>query len=266
MAKERTPIPEDVAAEVLYQHNHTCCVCTIEGRQVQIHHINENPTDHRPENLAVLCHEDHGRTQTRGGFGRHLRAAEVMTYRDSWLKRVVERRARADDDAVRVLGGVHAEPPSPAEDWKSPGTTLLVAMLEALINGAQRALREERAATGETTVEMKMAAYRTTDIFGNIWVQIAAWFPPYHFGATPKVFIEAYVASRARWFAAIYDPGNIMMRGTIAGLEIDAKIREELITMIEDTAVSAADWEWTKDNHFKFDVEDWRRRWRAATR
>src|SRR5215471_1157726 len=49
----RTPIPEDIAAEVLFRHNRTCCVCNEPGKAIQIHHIDGNPSSHSASNLAV---------------------------------------------------------------------------------------------------------------------------------------------------------------------------------------------------------------------
>src|SRR5262249_34062493 len=77
MANLRTPVPTEISTEVLFAQGHTCCVCREPGKAVQLHHIDENPTNHSPENLAVLCLEDHERTQLRGGFGKKLLAPEV---------------------------------------------------------------------------------------------------------------------------------------------------------------------------------------------
>ena len=93
--KLRIPIPDDVEADVLFRSDRTCCVCHKAGKQVQIHHINDNPADNDPVNLAVLCLECHAQTQLTGGFGRKLNAAVVIRYRDHWLS-VVEMRRSAE--------------------------------------------------------------------------------------------------------------------------------------------------------------------------
>ena len=90
--KLRIPIPPDVAAETLFRSDRTCCVCHIPDRQVQIHHINDDPSDNGPHNLAVLCLECHGQTQITGGFGRRLNANLVILYRDHWFAFVETRR------------------------------------------------------------------------------------------------------------------------------------------------------------------------------
>lgn len=83
----RIPIPDDVAAEVMFLHMRTCCVCNLPERAVQIHHIDDNPSNNAVDNLAVLCLQDHEYTQVRGGFGRKLRAPDVIKHRDEWVRR-----------------------------------------------------------------------------------------------------------------------------------------------------------------------------------
>ena len=105
MRKERTPIPQDVAADILFSHRNTCCVCNEPGRQFQIHHIDDDPSNHAVENLAGLCLEDHHRTQVTGGFARKLTAQAVARYRDDWVKRVESMRKEADKIAIGRMSG-----------------------------------------------------------------------------------------------------------------------------------------------------------------
>lgn len=93
MAKRRIPIPEDVAARVLFRSDRRCCVCRVAGKPVQIHHIDEDPSNNDPANLAVLCLDCHRDTQLRGGFDRKLDAEQVRIYRDDWERVVEESRA-----------------------------------------------------------------------------------------------------------------------------------------------------------------------------
>lgn len=91
--KSRVPIPKEVAAKVLFEADRSCCVCRGK-RPVQIHHINDNPADNNPDNLAVLCLECHRDTQVQGGFDRKLDADQVRLYKHDWLELV--RGYRAD--------------------------------------------------------------------------------------------------------------------------------------------------------------------------
>lgn len=107
MKKKRIPIPKDLAADVMFAADRTCCVCRENGKAVQIHHIDGDPSNNTLENLVVLCLEHHDQTQIKGGFGRKLDAAQVTRYRDAWLKDVKWRRTQANERAVkRAVEGV----------------------------------------------------------------------------------------------------------------------------------------------------------------
>jgi hypothetical protein len=91
--KNRVEIPVEIAAEVLFRSNRTCCVCR-ERKPVQMHHIDEDPANFSENNLAVLCFDCHRDTQIRGGFDRKLDSAQIRRYRDDWLTRVANRREK----------------------------------------------------------------------------------------------------------------------------------------------------------------------------
>lgn len=98
--KRRVEIPRDLAAKVLFYANRTCCICRNSDKKVQIHHIDENPSNNIFENLATLCFDCHDETMIKGGFARKLSPEEIILYRDNWNKIVEERRRNyqlADD-------------------------------------------------------------------------------------------------------------------------------------------------------------------------
>jgi hypothetical protein len=84
MAKERVQIPERLAAEVMFASDRTCCVCRREKDRIQIHHIDENPSNNTFDNLAVICLHCHSDTQRTGGFVRGVTAELVRLYNSSW--------------------------------------------------------------------------------------------------------------------------------------------------------------------------------------
>ena len=106
MTKNRVPISADQAAEAMFASDRTCCVCNERGKTVQIHHVDDDPSNNGTENLAVLCLECHNDTQTKGGFGRRLNSDLVIKYRNEWLLRVSKRRDEADSLAVSKVSGV----------------------------------------------------------------------------------------------------------------------------------------------------------------
>jgi hypothetical protein len=89
----RVEIPPDVAAEVLFLADRTCCICRQRSRPVQLHHIDDNSANSVADNLAVLCFDCHRETQIRGGFDRKLDAVQVRLYKLDWVKRVEMQRA-----------------------------------------------------------------------------------------------------------------------------------------------------------------------------
>ena len=93
--KNRTEIPPELAAEVLFRSDRKCCVCHKTG--VQIHHIDNNPVNHAVENLAVLCLNCHNETLIQGGFHRKLDAKQIILFRDGWLAQVSKMR---DDGSI----------------------------------------------------------------------------------------------------------------------------------------------------------------------
>lgn len=76
----------------MFNSDRTCCVCRSPGKPVQIHHIDDDPSNNDIKNLAILCLDDHNLTQLNGGFGRQLDADQVRLYRDNWVQTVSQRR------------------------------------------------------------------------------------------------------------------------------------------------------------------------------
>ena len=111
MPKRRIRLPDQLAEEVLFRANHTCCICLQAGKDVQIHHIDEDPSNNIAENLAVLCLDDHSKVTGTPGLGRKYTTAEVRRYKVTW-----ERKMSAARDVRRRTVRV---PPAFAEriDW-----------------------------------------------------------------------------------------------------------------------------------------------------
>src|SRR5215207_522045 len=97
MTPRRTKIPSDLAADVMFAADRTCCVCHEPRRSVHIHHLDEDHSNNDPDNLAVVCLQCHDDTQLSGGFGRKLNANLVRRYRDDWYASVAARRAQQPD-------------------------------------------------------------------------------------------------------------------------------------------------------------------------
>ncbi|MGA2032874.1 MAG: HNH endonuclease signature motif containing protein [Thermoguttaceae bacterium] len=102
MAKERVPIPDHLAAEVMFASDRTCCVCRMEKHKVQIHHIDEDPSNNTLENLAVICLHCHSDAHTTGAFARNLTPELIRLYNSSW-REIAKLRLKPSADAPGKL-------------------------------------------------------------------------------------------------------------------------------------------------------------------
>jgi hypothetical protein len=109
MAKYRKPVPTEIASQVLLANRHACCVC--QKIQVQLHHIDDNPANNDPENLAVLCLSHHNQASMQIGLSRKLRPQDIRHYKAQW-----ETKCRVDVEALarnrlRFYASVYKNPP-----------------------------------------------------------------------------------------------------------------------------------------------------------
>jgi hypothetical protein len=218
MPKDCTPIPADVANAVLFAHEHTCCVCNERGRPVQIHHIDDDPTNHSPANLAVLCLLDHDQTQVRGGFGRTLQPGAIIRYRDDWLERVSKRRVESDRIASERRGG--AELVSAREERTRPPEIIFDSYIEHLPE-LRRAIYAQARHEWDTgsTMSMRIATRDVIDVLEKVLINLASWFPEQHFGETSAdEYFSKFIAARYQWRLALNAPEGPGTAGTIAPL------------------------------------------------
>jgi hypothetical protein len=219
----RTPIPDCVAAEVLYQHDRICCVCNEPGKAIQIHHIDENPSNHSLENLAVLCLQHHEETHLHGGFGRKLRAVDVMKHREEWTRRVGERRALVDKLVVEKMATVSAKAERRPFRYR-PSAKLLKLYLDNIpdIIGDTYAKAEEIVRDGDSK-DAVAAARLVIGVLEQILVQLSKWVDPHHFeGKPPRDYYSEFLAERNRWNRLLIEPkdyGTRARTGTVETLE-----------------------------------------------
>src|SRR6202022_4755580 len=91
-----TPITPVIKTQVLIANRHSCCVCGSSG--VQIHHINGDNSDHREENLAVLCLTHHDKATSPPSLTAALKADQIRIYKRDWetgCKKRCQRLARS---------------------------------------------------------------------------------------------------------------------------------------------------------------------------
>lgn len=264
MAKDRVPIPPEVAAELLFASDHTCCVCRDPGRAVQIHHIDENPANNAKANLSVLCLLCHDDTQIKGGFGRKLDAKLVTQYRDDWHARVVGRRDRADELAAFRMAGSAVVVPSTepeAEALMIPADEALVTYATSLpsVLASGYSTAQSRWDTG-ITVEMVEGTYELIDLVVQMLGHLASWFPENHFGGQPAPeYFSQYVATRFAWHRALAEPDGVGTGGTIVGPVASAAVLGDVQKAVDEVVSSLL---WEREG---FSLKAWRSEWSQVT-
>lgn len=259
----------------MYQQDHTCCKCNVRGLPVQIHHIDEDPSNNDPSNLAVLCSNCHDGTMISGGFGRKLNAPLVTQYRDEWIKRVANRRDEADKLAASAMSGapkavVIATDPETYEDsetdyidtpFERPDEDDLLHYVEELPSILNQAFRftDEKRASG-ITLHMNDGAAEIVDVLEQILLRLSYWFPSKHFDGKPAAeFFSKYVADRFTWHRALAEPYGEGTGGTIRGQIILGGVIDDLEDAVADVVAALL---WGPDS--TLDVEAWTLRWKKS--
>jgi hypothetical protein len=117
--KSRSNIPQKTADALMVANFHTCCICQEPRKHVAIHHIDSNPHNHDPANLAVVCHDCHSRVTGDEGLGRQFTPAEVSLCKQRWEKYCANDRGAGNEndelqepeqllyEIARIEGGTH---------------------------------------------------------------------------------------------------------------------------------------------------------------
>jgi hypothetical protein len=283
--KNRVPIPPEIAAEVLFASHSTCCKCNQPGKRVQLHHIDSDPANNVPENLAVLCFGCHDETLIRGGFARTLDAAQVRRYREDWTKRVRQRRCDADRLAVAAMVTTPPEPtPKPivgtlnvtladavtvdasvsvvSRDLplRAVPIVALVSQLPAVRRAAYVAA-QPRWATG-VTADAVEASYEVIYVLEEVLGSLANYYPKGHFHPDdPGHYISEVIADRFHWHRHREQPLGDGNHGTIVYPMIAAAVLADVEQMIEQM-VQSLTLDWSGES--TFDFAKWLFEWRTT--
>lgn len=263
MAKDQVPIPPDTAAWVLFASDYTCCVCRDPGRVVQIHHIDEDPSNNDDSNLSVLCLLCHDQTQIKGGFGRKLDAKAVIEYRDDWLKRVAFRRDKADELAALRMAGMGEKVPTTEDEALAlmmPADEALVSYVNNLpgILAKGYEIAQPRWDSG-VTAEMVQGTYDLIDVVVQMLIHLASWFPDNHFEGKPAPeYFSKFVSSRFTWHRALAEPDGVGTCGTIVGPISAAAVLDDVERLVDEMVTALL---WSQEG---FSLKTWRRQWEQA--
>jgi hypothetical protein len=253
--KNRKAITPDVSAEILFTSDRTCCVCRERGKRVQIHHIDENPSNNTISNLSVLCFDCHDETQIRGGFGKHLTAPLVTKYRDEWLLRVKQRRDEADTFAVSKMAG--AITLNTSKENLIPPISSLYSYLDSIPDIKTELLAKAQPEWDSgVTATMNQASYDYIDGLQGVLVGLSKFYSTKAFDdQEPHEFFSEIISSRFRWHRSHSEPAGPGTGGTIIGTICGGSVSSDVEKMVEDMVSSligySDDYSW----------KHWKRRW-----
>lgn len=240
MKKNRVSIPKTIASEVLFLSDRTCCICNARGKRVQIHHIDEKPSNNDKSNLAVLCLDCHNETMIKGGNSRMLDANQVILYRDEWLIRVNQRKAKADELAsIQSVTGsaendIVFDEYSETEFEINKNPELLIDYLKNIlpIHNAQLIIAHSRWDSG-ITVKMNEGNSNLIAFYEEVLSELATFFSQGQFqNKTPEQFFYELISYKFAWHWALNEPLGIGTGGRMASTITGGRVISELQDMI----------------------------------
>ena len=259
--RDRVPVPEAVATLLMFRSDRTCCVCRERGKPTQIHHIDEDPSNNDPDNIAVLCFHCHDETQISGGFGRKLDSAQVKYFRDDWHRRVDARREAADKITLaRQAGHAYTTAPQPTRRDALPDSPKLSNYIRTLPAVRKYIYsRSQPKWDSGNTAQMKRGNYDVIDVLEQILITLATWYPSGQFGERePQDYINSVTASRFTWHRAHLEPNGIGTGGTIIRTIVGGYVIDDLERMVAEAVSSLA------EHLDDFDFTRWKQEWDSA--
>ena len=255
-------VPDVVSSEVIFMHDSTCCICVERGKTIQIHHIDESPSNHEISNLALLCLECHNKTHLSGGFGKKLRSADIVRHRDDWTARVSARRDKMDRLLTEPLLGKGYSAQAFDEYWETPSPDKIQGFLRALplLRRAAHVAVQPMFDSG-ISAEMNNGCYEITELLEGMWNKIARFYPPNHFsGMSHSGYVQKYIESRYIWHRQINEPLGSGASGTMVGQIVGWYVFDDVARMIAETVEGLYAGGMLDD----FDLVAWRAEWEAA--
>lgn len=258
MAKKRTAVPAAVLADVMLASDSTCCHCRTRGKAVQLHHLDEDPSNNNISNLAVLCLECHNQTQVSGGFGRTLSEPIVRKYRDEWHTRVESRRDEADKNAISLITEAGAEMTADTVEifeYSEKRATERLRFVNALPE-LGRQLRNNAQVEWDSGVTSRMVngSYDYINSLKGLLVQMARFYPDGTFD-DPQTFFSEQVASRFRWHRSYAVPDGPGTAGTIVNVTVSGAVVDDVEKMVEEMAMALVGYD------DRFDWRNWPKLW-----
>lgn len=266
MAKHRTSIPKELAARVRWLSDDTCCICRERNKEIQLHHIDEDPSNHSVENLAVLCLECHDKTQKTGGVTRKPDSQFVTLCRDKWLEDVGSRRNEANKkDVERQVGkkGKGKQPKATPQnkDQHAQLSEFPYGYIKSLPKfKSDLLLHIKQQKSGGTTPDIIEANEHYANALKGILVTLATFYSPEYFkDQSPQEFFSEIISERDRFHTMIAEPNGVGTGGTIRGINHGHLRINDIENLIEAMVYGLL---YPKGSYDDIDYDDWQKLWR----
>ncbi|KZN69442.1 hypothetical protein N478_12475 [Pseudoalteromonas luteoviolacea S4060-1] len=93
--KRRKRIPKSLENQVLYKCGFRCCVCRTNESSVQIHHIDQDPSNNIEDNLVAVCSNCHDKAHTTHQLSRNLTPSRLFEFKINWENEIAERSSKS---------------------------------------------------------------------------------------------------------------------------------------------------------------------------
>lgn len=108
------------------------------------------------------------------------------------------------------------------------------------------------------TANMRQGSYDYIDFLQDIWVRLAEFYPPLHFGGLePREYISKFTRDRFSHHRVNLEPEGPNTGGTIVGVIAGGNVIYDLEEMIDDQVCNLS------LNSESFDYQHWKKRWQG---
>jgi hypothetical protein len=95
MTKIRVKIPSEIEKKIIYNSARTCNVCKNPKKGIQIHHVDQNPSNNITANLIVLCQDCHEEAHTKHDMSKNLTPEKLEYFKKQWEEEIANRSSLA---------------------------------------------------------------------------------------------------------------------------------------------------------------------------
>lgn len=268
MANHRPSIPEDLAAEVRWLSDDTCCICTERDKGIQLHHIDEDPTNNIIKNLAILCTNCHDKAHKKGSVTRGMSPKFITLTRDKWHESVAWRRKEADERDVerRVRNNSRSSQPKVKSQNKNQHIQLRefpTAYIKSLPKFKSDLLQQiKHQKSNGTTLDIIEVNTHYENSLRGILVTLASFYSPEYFkDQTPQEFFSDIISARYRLHRIIAEPDGPGTGGTIMRICIGVECIKDIEYLIEAMVYGLM---YPKGAYDDIDYYDWQKLWRDS--